>query len=164
VAQVHRYEVDVRWTGDEGTGTSSYRAYRRDHDVASTGKPTIAGSSDPAFRGDAARWNPEELLVAAVSQCHMLWYLHLSIGAGIVVVGYEDHATATMTEHADGSGEIVEVTLHPRVTVADASTLDAANALHAEVHRFCFIARSVHFPVHHEPVAHARSAAGAPEG
>src|SRR5215472_8467847 len=75
--RIHSYNISVRWTGNRGTGTSGYRAYERDHDVTAEGRPVIAASSEPHFRGDPARWNPELELTAALAQCHMLWYLHL---------------------------------------------------------------------------------------
>jgi organic hydroperoxide reductase OsmC/OhrA len=109
------------------------------------------GSSDPAFRGDPGRYNPEELLVAALSQCHLLWFLHLAATAGVVVTGYTDRPEGTMTEHADGAGEFTEVVLRPAVTVAEPGMVDAVAGLHERAHRMCFIARSVSFPVHHQP-------------
>ncbi len=144
--KTHRYAVAVTWTGNEGTGTSSYRAYRRDHEVAADGKATIEGSSDPAFRGDPKRWNPEELLVASLSTCHMLWFLHLASDAGLVVTAYEDSPVGTMVETPDGGGRFSEVVLHPRVTVGAGDT-GRADALHREAHGKCFIANSVKFPV-----------------
>jgi organic hydroperoxide reductase OsmC/OhrA len=116
------------------------------------GKPDLAGSSAPEFRGDAARWNPEELLVAALSQCHMLWYLHLCADGGVEVTGYLDEPEGAMEEAADGSGRFLEVVLRPRVTVADSGMVEAAAAAHAGAHRMCFIANSVNFPVRHEPI------------
>jgi organic hydroperoxide reductase OsmC/OhrA len=142
----HRYDVSVTWTGNRGTGTSGYRDYGRDHRVAADGPPEIPGSSDPVYRGDRARWNPEQLLVAAVSQCHMLWYLHLCADAGMVVLDYVDDAVGSM----DGT-RFTEVVLRPRVTVASAEMISAAESLHAEAHRQCYIANSVNFPVRHEP-------------
>ncbi len=147
----HRYEVDVVWTGNSGSGTSGYKAFERAHEVHVVGKETILGSSDPAFRGDPSRYNPEELLVASLSQCHMLWYLHLASVNGVVVTGYEDHATGTMAEHPDGSGRFTEVTLNPVVTITDPEKRDTAQALHEKAHSMCFIAASVNFPVRHEP-------------
>ena len=154
---MHTFDVTVTWTGDQGTGTSSYRAYRRDHTVEADGRPAIPGSSDPQFRGDAARWNPEQLLVAALSQCHLLWYLHLCAEAGVVVTAYVDDASGDMAVHEDGSGEFRSATLRPRVTVADASMVARASELHDGAHRRCFIARSVNFPVTHEPEVYAAS-------
>ena len=158
----HHYAVGVRWTGNRGTGTSGYRAYGRDHVVAATGKHEISGSSDPAFRGDSERWNPEELLLAALAQCHMLSYLHAATVAGVTVVGYEDEAIGTMAQTRDGGGHFTSVTLRPRVVIADAAQREAAEAAHHEAHRMCFIASSVNFPVHHEPmIVVATSAPGA---
>jgi organic hydroperoxide reductase OsmC/OhrA len=152
MATTHRYELTVRWSGNLGTGTSGYRSFGRDHTVDSPGKPVILGSADPAFRGDANRWNPEELLVASLSQCHMLWYLHLCAVAGVVVVDYVDRPVGMMTmDEAGGGGQFTEVVLHPAVTVAAESMVDKALSLHAEVGALCFIARSVNFAVHHEP-------------
>jgi organic hydroperoxide reductase OsmC/OhrA len=147
----HRYDVRLVWSGDHGTGTSDYRAYGRDHRILVAGKPEIAGSADPAFRGDGARHNPEDLLVAALAACHMLWYLHLCANAGVVVVAYEDTATGRMSLEADGGGRFDEVTLHPRVTIRRGEPA-TAEALHAEAHRRCFIANSMNFPVRHRPV------------
>jgi organic hydroperoxide reductase OsmC/OhrA len=146
----HKYSVTVTWTGNTGTGTASYRGYERSHEVAAEGKPAIAGSSDPAFRGDPARWNPEELLLAALSGCHQLSYLHLCAVAGIVVVDYVDHAEGWMQETPDGAGQFTRVVLRPKVKI---SAGDAAKAkeLHHEAHAKCFIARSVNFPVENEP-------------
>ncbi len=146
----------MRWTGDRGSGTSGYRAYARDHVVSAPGKPDLPGSSDPRFRGDPARWSPEELLVAALSQCHMLWYLHLAAVAGVVVTGYVDDASGTMVLEPDGGGQFTEVVLRPAVTVAAPSMVDGAGPLHAEAARLCFIARSVNFPVRHEPTVTVR--------
>jgi organic hydroperoxide reductase OsmC/OhrA len=146
----HRYEVAVAWTGNDGSGTSGYRAYRRDHEIAAPGKPSIAGSSDPAFRGDPARWNPEELLVASLSACHMLWYLHLASEAGIVVTGYSDAPVGTMIETPDGGGHFSEVVLHPTVTIGSGDAGLAAR-LHHDAHAKCFVASSVNFPVRCEP-------------
>ncbi len=150
----HAYVVTVTWTGNRGTGTSGYRAYARAHDVVAPGKPPIPGSSDPAFQGDRLCYNPEEMLVASLSSCHMLWYLHLCSTEGIVVQAYEDIAEGVMTEQPDGSGTFVEVVLAPEVTLNPGADLDRARALHAEAHRKCFIANSVNFPVSHEPVFH----------
>lgn len=148
----HRYEIEVDWQGDRGTGTSGYRDYGRAHVVRAAGKlHEIAGSSDRAFHGDRERWNPEELLLAALSECHMLSYLHVATNHGVVVRAYADQATGTMREDGRGGGAFVEATLRPRVEVADASMLELARSLHAEASEKCFIAASVAFPVHHEP-------------
>lgn len=149
--RTHRYEVRVVWTGDRGEGTASYRAYARDHEVTADGRPEIRGSSDPSFRGDAERWNPEQLLVAALSQCHLLSYLHQCAIAGVVVVAYEDRPEGVMTETEDGGGRFTEVTLRPVVTVADPGMVARARELHERAHELCFIASSVGFPVGHDP-------------
>jgi organic hydroperoxide reductase OsmC/OhrA len=143
----HQYKVQVVWTGNEGDGTASFRGYRRDHDLRAAGKPPIFGSSDPGFRGDPARWNPEELLVASLSACHKLWYLGLCAQAGIVVTAYEDEAEGIMVEESSGAGQFIAVTLRPRVTITRQASLDTARNLHAKAHEMCFIARSVNFPV-----------------
>lgn len=150
-ARTHRYAVTVTWTGNRGEGTASYRAYGREHEVAAEGRATIAGSSDPAFRGDPERWNPEQLLVAALSQCQLLWYLHLCSTSGVVVLAYEDHPDGTMVEDEGGGGRFTEATLRPAVTVADQSMVAAARELHPRAHELCYIASSVNFPVRCEP-------------
>lgn len=147
----HNYGLTVNWTGNRGAGTSSPRDYTRDHVVSAPGKPDLAASSDPSFRGDRTRWNPEELLVASLSSCHMLWFLGLASADGIVVTAYTDSPTGIMTEHTDGSGQFLEVTLAPTVTVADPSMIQGAEALHGPAAAKCFIARSVNFPVRHTP-------------
>ncbi len=150
-AKTHTYRTMVRWTGNQGSGTSAYRAYSRDHEISATGKPVVPASSDPAFHGDPSRYNPEELLVASLSGCHMLWYLHLCAVNKIVVLGYEDNAAGTLEETADGGGHFVEVTLHPVITITAQSSLDTARRLHRDAHEKCFIANSVNFPVRVEP-------------
>jgi organic hydroperoxide reductase OsmC/OhrA len=145
--KTHNYEISTVWTGNSGEGTGTYEGYARDHIVQGEGKPSIKGSSDPAFRGDATRYNPEELLVSSLSSCHMLWYLHLCSVNGINVQEYKDRATGRMEEGADGSGRFVEVVLHPNVWITPESDPDKAKALHEEAHRLCFIANSVNFPV-----------------
>jgi organic hydroperoxide reductase OsmC/OhrA len=149
----HHYRITTTWTGNVGTGTTDYRAYSRNHEIKILGKSApLPGSSDPAFRGDPARYTPEELLVASLSACHMLWFLHLCADAGIVVTEYEDVASGAMSEHADGSGEFTMVILRPRAVIADSARIADALALHPRAHELCFIARSVNFPVQHEPV------------
>jgi len=143
----HVYEVRVNWTGNDGEGTKTYKSYRRDHVIEVKGKPPIPGSSDPSFRGDPARYNPEDLLVASLSACHMLWYLHLCSANHVTVLDYQDAALGTMRENADGSGEFVRVLLKPAVTISAESDRAKALALHSEAHHLCFIARSVNFPV-----------------
>jgi organic hydroperoxide reductase OsmC/OhrA len=149
----HTYETHSSWTGDRGQGTADYRAYDRTYDTTAPGRPAIAGSSDPAFRGSADRWNPELLLVAALSQCHMLSYLHRCAVGGVVVTGYEDTAEGVMVETSDGGGHFEDVVLRPVVTVAEPGMVEQAQALHEEAAALCFIAASVDFPVRHEPRA-----------
>lgn len=148
---IHSYAVTVTWTGNEGTGTSAPRAYSRSHLIEAAGKPPIVGSSDPSFRGDPARWNPEELLLASVSACHKLWYLGLCAAAGLVVTSYEDEAIGEMIEEPGGAGQFTAVTLRPRVTIAGRSKSEDAEALHHKAHEMCFIARSVNFAIAIEP-------------
>lgn len=147
----HTYQVRIDWTGNDGGGTRNYRGYRRDHTISSEGKPPIAGSSDPSFRGDASRYSPEELLVAAISSCHMLWFLHLCAINHVTVWEYQDAASGLMHEDDDGSGAFVRVVLRPLVKITPGDDLSKARALHTEAHRFCFIARSVNFPVELAP-------------
>ncbi len=147
----HHYKITTQWTGNEGTGTADYKTYSRNHRITGEGKTgPIEGSSDPAFRGNATRYNPEELLVSSLAACHMLWYLHLCATHGIIVVDYVDRATGTMEESADGSGRFREVTLHPTVTITDSAGTEKAMGLHAQAHRLCFIANSCNFPIKHE--------------
>jgi organic hydroperoxide reductase OsmC/OhrA len=150
-AKTHTYTCTTTWTGNTGQGTADYTAYRRDHVYSSPGKPDVLGSSDPAFRGDASRYNPEELLVAALSSCHMLWYLHLCADAGIVVLSYKDDATGTMVEDAVKGGHFTAVTLRPQVAITMRNHTQKARDLHTTAHAKCFIANSVNFPVACDP-------------
>lgn len=152
----HEYAVHTKWTGNDGDGTKTYRGYRRDHVISAAGKPELAGSSDPAFRGDRTRWNPEELLVAALSSCHMLAYLHLCAVNAIVIEEYEDAAAGLMEERPNGAGAMVSVTLHPRVTISSGDARKAEE-LHLTAHELCFIANSVNFPVANQPEIIVRS-------
>ena len=161
----HRYALTVRWTGNLGEGTASYRGYSRDHEIEIPGLPALRGSADPSFHGDRTRYNPEQLLLAALSQCHMLSFLHVAVKHGVVVSAYEDHAEGLMRTNRDGSGQFESVTLKPRVTVAAPGSGQGSvpgsgrlpdaglfEELHAEANKLCFIARSVNFPVLHEPI------------
>ncbi|WP_434994074.1 OsmC family protein [Arthrobacter sp. Ld5] len=156
--QEHSYAARVRWTGNLGTGTSGYRAYSRDHEVEADGPGLLPGTADPTFHGVKDRWNPEQLLLIAVAQCHMLSYLHVAVKSGVVVTGYRDTATGTMRLNRDGSGEFTGIVLHPVVELQDAAQSALADSLHAEANRVCFIARSLNFPVHHEPTSGAGEA------
>ena len=149
--KAHSYPIRIRWTGNTGEGTREYRGYQRSHEYSVEGKPIIPGSSDPAFRGDATRYNPEELLVMSLSSCHMLWYLHLCAESRIVVIEYVDDAIGTMVEDTERAGYFTEVTLRPKVTIADGDVATAA-ALHERAHHLCFVANSVNFPVRCEPI------------
>ena len=152
MTKMHRYAVSVEWKGNTGSGTSNYRSYERLYEISGEGqKPKILGSSDPAFRGDLSRWNPEELLVASLSACHKLWYLHLCALAGVIVVEYVDNAEGFMEETADGSGHFQRVVLRPEIKITSDSDIAKARELHAVAHAKCFIANSVNFPVDHEP-------------
>jgi organic hydroperoxide reductase OsmC/OhrA len=164
VPTTHSYLTQIVWTGNRGTGTSAYRAYDRAHEIRSTGKPPLLCSSEPAFLGDRSRYNPEELLVASLSACHMLWYLHLAADNGIVVVDYRDDATGTMVETRDGGGKFTEVTLHPVVTVQGRVDAELVARLHDRAHELCYIAGSVAFPVSCDPrlVASAETTPSAP--
>lgn len=148
---MHTYELDLTWTGDRGTGTSGYRDYARDVLARSTGRPDLELSADKPFRGDADRWNPELLLLAALSQCHLLSFLHIAVTHGVRVTGYADFPVGWMEQVGVG-GRFTRVLLRPRVTVADAGHVDLAPRLHEEAGQACFIAASVNFPVEHEPV------------
>lgn len=152
MGQQHRYALDLEWTGNSGTGTDHYRSYKRDHTIRIANKPDLLGSADPTFRGDPSRHNPEELLLAALSACHMMSYLHVCAINGVVVTAYTDNATGSMETFPDGSGRFTEVMLHPDVIVRDGSMIDQANVLHHLAHELCFIANSVNFPVRHEAV------------
>jgi organic hydroperoxide reductase OsmC/OhrA len=158
-ARQHRYQVHTRWSGE----TRGYDGYAREHVIEVPDKPTLRVSADPAFLGDASCHNPEDLLVAALSSCHMLWYLHLCAAKGIVVTGYEDAAEGTMEEAPHG-GRFTLVVLRPVVTITEARHLDRAQSLHERAHAACFIANSVSFPVRCEPAIHPAQPAPADRG
>lgn len=152
----HLYNTTIRWTGNNGTGTDHYKNYERSHQIIVENKSDILGSSDPAFRGDKTKHNPEDLLVASLSACHMLWYLHLCSEAGIIVIDYTDNATGVMVETPNSSGRFTEVVLSPIVIVTEYSMVEKANELHKKAHELCFIANSVNFQVKHNPTAIAK--------
>lgn len=151
----HHYRLDVRWTGSRGAGTTGYRDYDRAVTLSAAGKPDLLASADRAFRGDGARWNPEELLVASLSECHLLSYLHVAVMNGVVVLDYTDAPVGTMVQKGVG-GRFTDVTLRPVVTIGDRGQVDLAQALHREAAAACFIASSVSFPVQHEPTVIVR--------
>jgi organic hydroperoxide reductase OsmC/OhrA len=158
--KTHEYELTVTWTGNTGTGTSGYQAFERSHEVSIDGKPSIPGSADPAFRGARDRWSPEDLLVASLSQCHMLWYLVLCAKEGIVVTGYVDHASGMLVETPDGGGHFEEVSLHPHVTISTPEKAERATALHERAHELCYVANSVNFAVRTDPTVVSAVATG----
>jgi organic hydroperoxide reductase OsmC/OhrA len=147
----HTYRLTITWTGNTGNGTAGYRSYERSHIISADNKPDIAASSDPSFRGDGARYNPEELLVASLSGCHMLWFLHLCADQGIIITSYTDSPTGVMTETPTGRGKFKEVILNPVVGVSEASMLEMLAEIHEKAHQMCFIANSVNFPVRLRP-------------
>jgi organic hydroperoxide reductase OsmC/OhrA len=145
----HRYALTATWTGNRGTGTSGYRDYDRAVTLRVDGKPELPASADTPFRGDGGRWNPEDLLLAALAECHLLSYLHACVLRGVVVTSYVDEAVGEM-RHEGNAGRFENVTLRPRVTVSDDSMIEAALAAHHDAHEWCFIANSVNFPVRHD--------------
>ena len=159
----HQYRLTSTWTGNTGTGTSGYREYSRDITVEVAGKPALLASADKPFRGDPTRWNPEDMLLAALSECHLLSYLYVAVTMGVVVVAYSDDATGVMVEDGKGGGEFTEVVLRPRVLVQSAEMVDAATTAHRKANELCYIARSVRFPVRHEPIIEV-AADGAADG
>ena len=150
MAKEHTYMATVTWTGNQGAGTTDYKSYTRDYDVICDGKPVIKGSADPGYLGDAERYNPEDMLLASLSACHMLWYLHLCAISKVVVMNYEDRTEGVMETNPDGSGAFTSVTLKPRITITPESDAAMAEALHEKANAMCFIARSVNFPIAHE--------------
>ncbi|QYG10676.1 OsmC family protein [Microbacterium sp. PAMC22086] len=151
----HHYALTATWTGNTGTGTTGYRDYRRDVTIEVGGKPDLLASADKPFRGDPSRWNPEDLLLASLSECHLLSYLHACVTAGVVVVSYRDRASGVMREDGAGGGAFVEALLRPEVVVAEASMIEAAERAHAQANEWCFIANSMNFPVRHQATVSA---------
>lgn len=147
----HHYRTVLRWTGNSGQGTASYQSYTRNHVVDAIDRPSLQLASDPAFRGDTDRWNPELLLLAAASSCHQLWYLHCCAVGGVTVTAYRDAAEAVMVEEADGGGQFSDIVLRPEVTIAAGSDPDTARRLHHDANEKCFIARSLKVIIRHEP-------------
>ncbi|TAE60255.1 MAG: OsmC family peroxiredoxin [Bacteroidetes bacterium] len=154
--KIHSYSAHIVWTGNLGAGTQNYTSYGRDFTVSIKNKPPLLGSADAAFRGDAARYNPEELLLASLSSCHMLWYLHFCADAGITVLSYSDVCSGAMAEKANGSGYFTKVLLQPAVIITDASKVEQAIHLHEKANQYCFIANSVNFPVLHKPTVQVK--------
>lgn len=153
----HQYSLTVTWTGNKGSGTTRYTAYNRSHSISIKNKPDLLCSSDAAFRGDKTEHTPEDLLVASIAGCHMLWYLHLCSEAGVVVIEYTDNAKGLMVVAEDGGGHFTEVALYPEVTITNSSMQEKANELHKRANQLCFIANSCNFPVHHNPTCKIKS-------
>lgn len=158
MAKEHQYKTNLVWAGNKGSGTMDYRSYDRDFVVSIENKEPISGSSDSIFLGDKTKYNPEDLLLASVSSCHMLWYLHLCSKHEIVVMEYTDNAVGTMVEKSDGSGQFSSIILQPEVLIADKAHIAQANSLHEEANKMCFIANSLNFPVKHQPSCSAINA------
>ena len=148
----HNYKLAVKWTGNQGSGTSNYNEFERSYAIQIENKVVIHGSSDPEFRGDRTKHNPEELLLAATSSCHMLWYLHFCSENKIIVVDYIDNATAILQETENGNGKFSSITLNPIVTVTEKAMIEQATELHKKANEFCFVANSLNFKVEHQPV------------
>lgn len=146
----HIYNLTTKWTGNKGNGTADYTSYEREHKIWSDNKVEILASSDPAFRGDKTKHNPEELLVASLSSCHMLWFLHLCADRGVIVMDYIDKPIGVMIEKENGGGRFKEVTLNPTITVTDIAMIDKIDEIHKKANELCFIANSVNFPVYHK--------------
>lgn len=145
----HKYQAEIKWTGNLGKGTSSYREYERNYSIQIEGKEIIEGSSDPAFKGDPSKHNPEDLFLSSISSCHMLWFLHLCSVEKVIVTNYVDRAEGIMMENKNGSGFFKEVTLKPEVTVLKERMVEKLDSLHSEANKMCFIANSCNFPIHH---------------
>lgn len=149
---LHNYLLSVKWTGNQGTGTSNYKNFERSYSIQIENKADILGSADPEFRGDKTKHNPEELLLASVSSCHMLWYLHLCAENNIIVTDYVDKATAVLEETANGNGKFASITLNPNVTITDKEMIVAATELHKKANEFCFVANSLNIKVEYQPL------------
>lgn len=150
MAKTHNYAVSLTWTGATQGPTAGYHTYSRDYEIRAEGRPALKGSADPAFLGNAAFYNPEDMVVAALSACHLLTYLAHCANNKVEIVAYEDQATGVMVQEGWG-GRFTEVTLRPRVTISDSSVRAEAERLHDVAHKDCFVASSVNFPVRQEP-------------
>ncbi|ADR21107.1 peroxiredoxin [Marivirga tractuosa] len=147
----HHYQSLLKWTGNTGKGTKSYTSYERSYDIIIENKPTLKGSADPGFRGDASLHNPEDVFLASISSCHMLWYLHLCAVNKITVIDYQDKASATMQEDSQGKGHFTGAILHPEVIILEKDKIELAESLHQKANEYCFIANSCNFPIQHDP-------------
>lgn len=148
----HTYNSHVQWTGNRGAGTASYHAYDRTWDVAVPGKAVIHCSNDPLLGGDTTKMNPEDLILSALSACHMLWFLHYASDTEIIVTSYEDTPVGVGEVSAGGAGRFIAAVLHPKIRLQSGADIAAATAIHHRIHEVCFIARSVNFPVTYEPI------------
>ena len=148
----HNYKLGVKWTGNQGTETFNHKDFERSYTIQIENKADIFGSSDPEFRGDKTKHNPEELLLASVSSCHMLWYLYLCYEAQIMVINYVDNATAILEETENGNGKFSSITLNPIITVTEESMVEQATELHKKANEFCFVANSLNLKVDHQPI------------
>lgn len=151
----HHYSVNIKWTGNKGSGTENYKNYNRDFNLAVQGKTDILGSADSAFLGNKTKHNPEDFLVSAVSSCHMLWYLHLCAESGVIVTDYRDCARGIMEENGIEGGKFTEITLNPVVIVTDKKMIEKASELHSKANELCFIANSLNFKISHNAVIKA---------
>ncbi|MCP4074055.1 MAG: OsmC family protein [Hyphomicrobiales bacterium] len=147
----HEYSACIKWTGNTGEGTAKYNSYKRSWQLATSGKPLVECSNDPVLGGDPAKHNPEDMLVASIASCHMLWYLHLCAVAGITVTSYKDIPLAIGEMETSGAGRFKSITLRPQIVITATSNIEKARAIHNDVHQYCFIARSINFPVEIEP-------------
>ena len=150
MAKQHAYTSKIVWTGNRGQGTSTYRGYDRTWSIITPGKPVIECSNDPLLGGDPTRPNPEDLLLSSLSSCHMLWYLHLASSAGIAVSHYQDEPVGVGETSPNGAGRFLSATLRPAIHVPKGTDIAKADTIHHEIHTYCFIARSVNFPVAYE--------------
>lgn len=148
--KTHDYETTVIWTGNRGDGARTYRGYDRTWDMAAAGKMPLHCSNDPLLGGDPTKYNPEDLLLSALSSCHMLWYLHLATSAGITVHSYRDTPIGVGETAPNGAGRFLRATLRPEIEIAAGCDIQTADSLHHEVHKYCFIARSVAFPIDYQ--------------
>jgi len=146
MAHHHEFAAHINWTGAAEGTTTDYKSYARDYEIAIPGRPVILGSADPAFLGTDDRYNPEDMLVASLSACHLLSYLALCAQKKVHVTEYKDDAWGKM-EMKDGALRFTEVILKPIVTISTESDPELAQKLHQDAHKICFIANSVNFPV-----------------
>lgn len=158
MSKLHTYNAKIQWTGNNGSGTSGYTAYSRSHTVSIHQKQDLLCSSDPIFRGDNTKHNPEDLFLTSIASCHMLWFLHLCADEGIIVVDYFDNAEGVMHISDTGGGFFKEVTLYPNVTIIDGSMIEKANSLHRLANQKCFIANSCNFTIRHQPTCQSQDA------